>query len=107
MINNKTRPRKFLSSGYVLVYFPQHPNSNKGGYVLEHRLVVEIFIGRLLTPKEKVHHIDLNKHNNKISNLMLFSTNSAHIKFHLKIRQFGITGPVKRQIANRWNDCIS
>ncbi len=100
----KTSKRRELESGYVSVYFPKHPGATKGGYVLEHRLMVEIFIGRLLTDKEKIHHIDLNKHNNHISNLMLFPTNSAHIKFHIKLRQFGITNPILRQIKNRWID---
>ena len=103
MKSQKTGKIKILKSGYVSIYFPNHPNS-KRGYVLEHRLMVEIFIGRLLTDKEKIHHIDLNKHNNHISNLMLFPTNSAHIKFHIKLRQFGITNPILRQIKNRWID---
>ena len=33
---------------------------------LEHRLVVERFIGRELTKKERVHHLDEDKKNNKI-----------------------------------------
>jgi len=98
----KTGKRKELKSGYISVYFPKHPGADKGGYVLEHRLVVEIFIGRLLTKEEKVHHISFNKQNNEIANLMLFPTNSAHMKFHTKIRQHGMTNPIRRQIVNRW-----
>ncbi len=92
--------------GYILIYSPNHKFKTKKGYVLEHRLVVEKFIGRLLNPKEAVHHIDENKQNNKIENLMLFENNGKHIKFHLKIKQFGVTNPIKRQIKNRWKNII-
>ncbi len=90
------------SDGYILIYSPNHPNKNKSGYVLEHRLVVEKYIGRFLTEKEVVHHIDENKQNNKIENLMLFNGHKDHGKFHVKIRQFGLTNPILRQIENRW-----
>ncbi|MCH8872064.1 HNH endonuclease [candidate division KSB1 bacterium] len=56
---------------------------------------------------ECIHHIDFNKKNNKIENLMLFKSNSAHQKFHIKIRQFGITNPILRQIKNRWDGLLS
>lgn len=89
--------------GYIKVYSPYHPFA-KNGYVLEHRLVVEKKIKRFLTPEEVIHHIDEVKSNNDIENLMLFENNKAHMKFHTKIRQFGMTNPIKRQIANRWED---
>ena len=73
---------------------------------LEHRLVVERFIGRELTKEERVHHIDKDKKNNKIENLMLFKNDSEHIKFHNKVRQFGITNNIKRQIENRWKNYL-
>ena len=69
---------------------------------LEHRLNVEIKIGRKLTKAERVHHLDENKKNNNIENLMVFPSQKAHQSFHLKIKQFGFTGPIKRQIKNRW-----
>lgn len=91
-------------SGYILVWQPKHPNSNEKGYVQEHRLVVENFIGRYLTREEVIHHIDTNKENNKIDNLMLFSTQKKHMQFHMKIVQFGYTGPVLKQIEERWKE---
>lgn len=90
--------------GYIYVLCKDHPNANAGGYVFEHRLVVEAFIGRYLNTKEVIHHIDLNKKNNKIENLMLFENDSKHQSFHQKIRQFGMTNPIRRQIENRWNE---
>ena len=87
--------------GYVFIYKPDHPNSKKC-YVQVHRLVVENYIGRFLKSKEVVHHINEIKDDNRIENLMLFKNNPEHMKFHTKIRQFGITNPIKRQIENRW-----
>ena len=39
-------------------------------------------IGRQLTDEECVHHIDFNKSNNKPENLIIFSTNNDHQKYH-------------------------
>ena len=96
--------KKITKKGYVLILSLKHPYRNAGGYILEHRLVVEKKIERYLTKEEVIHHIDLNKQNNHIDNLMLFKTNSEHIKFHTKMKQFGITNPIKRQIKNRWKE---
>lgn len=47
-------------------------------YVLEHRLVVEKRIGRNLLNTEDVHHINHNRLDNRIENLMVLSSRSAH-----------------------------
>jgi len=62
--------------GYVFVYVPEHPNAKRsgtggGGYVLEHRLVIEKSLGRYLTNNEEVHHINGKKDDNRIENLEL------------------------------------
>jgi len=48
-----------------------------------HRLVMEKHLGRELLPEENIHHIDGNKSNNKIKNLMIMS-NSEHRKLECK-----------------------
>lgn len=49
----------------------------------EHRVIMEEYLGRELSPEEVVHHIDGNKQNNDISNLKLM-TRSEHIREHLE-----------------------
>ena len=58
-----------------------HPFADGKGYVMEHRLVTEDNIGRFLFPDEIVHHVDRNKRNNNISNLVIMSR-EEHIRLH-------------------------
>ena len=65
---------KMLSSdGYVLIYQPNHPNSDKWRYIREHRLVMEEHLGRYLKSNEFIHHKNGIKTDNRIENLELFN----------------------------------
>lgn len=76
--------------GYILTKSPNHPFCSCGGYVREHRLVMEKHIGRFLKPEEIVHHDGIryplgstkNKQDNRVENLRLFSNLSEHQKHH-------------------------
>jgi len=70
---------------------------HKGGYIritrggdnfnmLQHRAVVEKHLGRKLSDKEIVHHIDENRKNNDIKNLQVM-TRGEHVKLHAKLRK--------------------
>ena len=69
---------KIVKKGdYLYAVVPDHPNATKHGYVLEHRVVMENYLGRLLTKGEVVHHLDGNKHNNQIENLELLDKSTT------------------------------
>lgn len=70
--------------GYVEVYLGKTDPSGlrKDKYYLQHRLVVEAAMDRKLTDGEIVHHIDGDKTNNKLENLYVCSSLSAHRDIH-------------------------
>jgi hypothetical protein len=70
------------SSGYILYQVgKEHPFSDIRGYIPEQRYVIEQQIGRYIdTGKETVHHINKNKKDNSLSNLMLVLV-SEHIRY--------------------------
>lgn len=77
--------KKIRTDGYVYVYFPDHPKSSKGGYIMEHILVMECLIGRHLKDDEVVHHVNHIRHDNRKENLRLM-TFKEHSGLHMKER---------------------
>ena len=70
-------------SGYPLVFKPTYWRASHLGYVPEHIYVTETqVIHRHLKQDEVVHHIDQNRKNNKPENLIVFVSQSAHMRFH-------------------------
>jgi len=67
--------KSISSQGYITICVG-------GGRKLEHRLVMEHKISRELQRHEQVHHIDGNKMNNNLDNLMLFASEKEHTLYH-------------------------
>jgi hypothetical protein len=68
--------------GYVKIMKPEHPHANKYGYVFEHRIVYEEYYKCCLLHWIDIHHIDKNKQNNDIKNLLPV-TKSQHRRYHM------------------------
>jgi hypothetical protein len=91
-LNSRWKGGKTKCMGYYKILIPEHPFA-VGGYVLEHRLVMEKILGRYLEPFEKVHHKNRIRIDNRPENLVLFikgenwhSHNCPKCGFHFLIR---------------------
>lgn len=83
------------TQGYKLILKPNHPNSNKQGYVREHIIIAEKTIGRYLAKEEITHHINHKKTDNRPSNLYVFSNASGHNKYH-RLLEFKKIKPITK-----------
>lgn len=74
--------RKRTPKGYVVLCIKSHPFGDvRNGYIFEHRVIMEMKLGRYLEPNEIVHHINGIKHDNRIENLELME-HGEHTKLH-------------------------
>jgi len=76
----------FYKDGYKFVKAENHPRKTQHGYIREQWLIVEKQLGRYLTSKEIVHHINEIKNDNRIENLYLFESLGKHNGYHHKLR---------------------
>ena len=74
--------KKKRTDGYICIYFPDHPKSNKDGYIMEHDLIMECLIGRHLNDDEVVHHKNKIRNDNRKENLELM-TFQEHARLHM------------------------
>jgi len=78
-----------ILNGYRVLYVGEHPasmtSSNWEGYVYEHILVAERHLGRSLHSDEEVHHLNGNRADNAIENLLVL-LKSQHTKLHNWLR---------------------
>ncbi|KKK65549.1 hypothetical protein LCGC14_2973040 [marine sediment metagenome] len=77
-----------------------------GKVVSTHRWVMEEHLGRRLIKGEVVHHIDEDKSNNEINNLLLFPTKGAHTKFHYEEKGYLIAVKNKKKLIDGKLKCF-
>lgn len=76
---------KAHTGGYVLAYAPCHPRAHKDGYVMLHTVIMERALGRYLDNNEVVHHINHNRSDNEVGNLMIMDKRE-HARHHMMER---------------------
>ena len=74
--------RAYDSYGYILVSSTISPAVNTQGYIREHRMIMEKYLGRILLETEVVHHINGIKDDNRLENLMKFASQAEHAAWH-------------------------
>jgi HNH endonuclease len=77
-INKKISKGWIDDKGYRRIFKPNHHFANYDGSVREHRLVLEEHYKFCLLPWASVHHINKDRLDNRIENLMVFSSDSRH-----------------------------
>lgn len=82
-MNAAEEGRRTKNGKYYTIKNSKHPFATKTGWVSEHRLIAEKFIGRYLKPSEIVHHNDDNGYNNAPANLHIFKNKGIHTAFHV------------------------
>lgn len=70
----KCRYEDWGGNGYVMLYLPDHPSAPKTGLIAEHRVVMELKLGRPLLAGENVHHINGVRDDNRPENLEVWNT---------------------------------
>ena len=77
--NRRWKGGKCKDNGYIYIWNPKHPNCTKRGYVREHILIMEKYLGRYLNLKEIIPHKNEIRDDNRIENLKL-TMRGKHIK---------------------------
>ncbi len=72
---------------YDSIYLPTHHSAKKNGQVYIHILQAEKLLKRDLKKGEVVHHIDNNKLNNNLDNLMIFANSKHHASYHKALNE--------------------
>lgn len=78
--------RKVMKTGYVMIRVYDRPDAGNGGYVYEHRYVVEKAMGKPLRPGAEIHHVNEDKTDNRPQNLVVCPDKSYHVLLHIRQR---------------------
>lgn len=71
-----------MMGGYRYIYNPGHPNSQKGGYIAEHKLIVEKILNKILPNHVVIHHVNEKRNDNSNCNFVVCENNAYHRILH-------------------------
>lgn len=97
---------KILRGGYCYIHKPNHPHSNKQGYIAEHRLTIEKAIGKIIPDGAEPHHVNCNRSDNRNTNLVLCEDSAYHKLLHQRTRACWACGHANWRycwICRRWD----
>lgn len=87
------------TSKYILIYCPNHPRGMGAGgtsktkdYVLQHILVAEAALGKLIPFVHPIHHVNENGKDNSNTNLVICENQAYHKLLHSKMRILQLGG---------------
>lgn len=69
-------------SGYKIISKMQRKDGNTVKITFEHKFIANILLNGELEEDNVVHHIDHNRANNDLTNLLIFKSSSDHKRFH-------------------------
>lgn len=95
--------RGMTENGYVKIKCPWHSRADMNGWILEHIVIMEQYLGRYLVEPEEVHHKNGHHDDNRIENLELMSDRSTHLSFHNKFRKRNKKGQFEK---GKYNELI-
>ena len=95
-----------LLDGYVLVQQPNHPEADRGGYVLESHLLAEKTLGKELPESVVIHHVDGKKGQQNPRAIVICQDDVFHMLLHKRLRayrQCGHTSWVKCRFCKTYD----
>lgn len=94
--------------GYITIFDPSHPRSNKQGRVFEQVKIATRAFGKPLPPKALVHHVNGNKADNHTPfNLVVCQGTSYHQVLHRRtkaLRECGHANWRRCHFCHQWDD---
>ena len=74
-----------MKKNRMVLFRPNHPNSDKNGNIQRSRYVMFNMINRPLKKGEVVHHRSRDKSDDRPENLQLFKNNSEHLRIKISL----------------------
>ena len=86
MMTDLNTCKKHFHNRYTNIYLPNPIVGQPGYWMREHVAIIEQHLGRKLLPGEVTHHIDEDKLNNDINNLVVLK-HQLHCRLHRILKQ--------------------